>query len=335
MKPFISLLLAVSSFSLSAHAIFEDGYQLQYEMTIFPFLQSGERLNYKTTDGTNLVGVKYLQANSKGTILVLPGRSEPWLKYGEVFYDLFQKGYSIYSFDWRGQGLSPHLVSSNSQIGHIDRFEDYIEDLNGFVEEVLKKEVDSSSPLYLLAHSMGGVIAAGYLENYDSPFKAAALLAPMFQINTQPYSEPLALAIVSAYTRLGKSRQYAIGKGDYDPFLPFEKNDVTSSRVRFWMSNEVNARFSDTIIGGPSNEWIYRSLVASKRIANAISKVKTPILMFQAGADQIVKTDLQTLSCTRARQCELMTFPTSQHEILMEQDSIRDVAMEKIEAFLK
>jgi len=202
-----------------------------------------------------------------------------------------------------------------------------------FVEEVLKKEVNPSSPLYLLAHSMGAAVAAGYLENYTSPFKAAALLAPMFQINTKPYSERVALAIVSAYTRFGKSMQYAIGKGNYDPFLPFEKNDVTGSRARFWMTNEVSARYSETIIAGPSNEWIYRSLMASKKIANEILKVKTPILMFQAGADQIVKTELQGLTCSRAKNCELFAFPTSQHEILMEQDYIRDVAMEKIEAF--
>jgi len=123
MKRFISLLLlAASSFSPLAHAIPEEGYQLQYELTILPFMKSGTRINFKTTDGTTLVGVKYLQPNSKGTILVLPGRSEPWLKYGEVFYDLFQKGYSIYSFDLRGQGLSPHLDRCNPQIGHMDRF---------------------------------------------------------------------------------------------------------------------------------------------------------------------------------------------------------------------
>lgn len=331
-------LLALTTFSVAlqpARAISEVGYQEQFESVIIPFLRSGEDAPYVARDGTVLSGVKFIHPHPKGMILVLPGRGEPWLKYGEVFYDLFEKGYSIISYDHRGQGLSPHLAPRNLQIGHIDNFLDYITDLGGFIETVVKPQNYSDSPLFLIAHSMGAAIAAGYLETHPSPFRAVSLVSPMFQIDTAPYPESIALTIVNAASHLGKSRAYAIGKGDYDPFLSFEKNDVTGSRVRFWMTNEIYARYPSTILGGPSNEWIWRSLVASKEITKNTKKITAPILMFQAGADQVVKMERQNLGCLAAPKCNLVTYPTAQHEILMEQDSIRDSAMGKIEAFFQ
>ncbi len=318
----------------TAQAISEKDYQVQFQSVVLPFLRSGKEINFVTTDGLQLSGVRFLHPDAKGTILLLPGRSEPWLKYGEVFYDLYQQGFSIFALDHRGQGLSPHLAPKNSQIGHINHFEDYISDLDGFIEKVVKPEL-RDAPLYLLAHSMGAAIATGYLETHASPFKSVALVSPMLQIDTKPYSEPVALTIVSALTKIGKGRQYAIGKGDFDPFLPFEKNDVTGSPDRFWMTNEIYSRYPSTIIGGPSNGWVYRSLVASKKIAKGMKSIKTPILMFQAGADQIVKTARQNSGCALAAHCELVTYSKAQHEILMEMDSIRDSAFAKILAFFK
>lgn len=321
--------------SRASWAISEKNYQQQFEATLLPFLKAGQKIIYTASDGMLLSGVKWIHPHSRGTILVLPGQGEPWLKYGEVFYDLFERGYSIFSYDHRGQGLSPHLVPKNSQIEHIDNFGDYITDLNGFVETIVKRDTSPGGPLYLLAHSMGGAIGIGYLESYSSPFRAAVLVAPMLQINTKPYAEPVALAIASAFTRLGKSHQYVIGKGDYDPFRPFSGNIFTSSRARFWMTNEISSRFPTTVIGGPSNEWVYRSIVASKKITKNMSEVKIPILMLQAGGDQIVKLDRQNAGCAAALECNLVNYPTSQHEILMEQDFIRDAALQKVEEFFR
>lgn len=330
----LSLLCVVGTSSV-ARAISEVNYKQEFESTVLPFLESGQEIRYVAPDGMVLSGVKYIHPESKGTILILPGRCEPWLKYGEVFYDLFQKGYSIFSYDHRGQGLSPHLAPKNLQIGHIDHFANYITDLHGFVEAVLKREAPVGKPLYLLAHSMGGVISAGYLESYPSPFRSVVLAAPMLQIDTKPYPAFVARLIVNLLTKSGKSREYAIGKGDYDPYLPFLENDVTRSRARFDMTNEISDRYPTTILGGPSNGWIYRSLVASAAIAKKMGRIKTPILMLQAGADQVVKPRRQNRACRMAPKCKLLNFPLSQHEILMEQDFIRDSAFEKIEEFFQ
>jgi lysophospholipase len=59
------------------------------------------------------------------------------------------------------------------QIGHVVRFDDYVEDFNTFVREVVAKR--KHKRLLLLAHSMGGGIASVYLDRYPGDFAKAAL----------------------------------------------------------------------------------------------------------------------------------------------------------------
>ena len=135
---FILLVCSLAQAPLT-HAISEKNYQHDYQETILPFLKSGEQFNFQSADGKYaLSAIRFTHPDEKGLIVVVNGQSEPWLKYGEVFYDLYQKGYSVYSYDHRGQGLSPHLGANNSQIGHVDHFLHFPLDLNEFMEKVIK-----------------------------------------------------------------------------------------------------------------------------------------------------------------------------------------------------
>jgi len=320
--------------SLSAYAIPEKGYAEAYFETIVPFLNSGEIGLFPTRDGMNLAYIRFVHPNSKGAILVLPGQGEPWLKYGEVLYDLYQKGYSVYSYDHRGQGLSPHLSSKGHEIGHIDRFAAYTEDLEDFIDRILLPP-GGESKYFLLAHSMGGAIAADYLSRGKTPFKAAVLSSPMLTINTKPYPRFVGRTLAALAIRYGQDKSYAQGQGDFDPGLPFEKNKVTSSPERFWMSTSVFRSNPRAVIGGVSYGWVYRALKATPKIVRKMKGITTPVLMFQAGRDQFLKSKGQNKGCGSTPTCSIRTFGDSQHEVLMERDVIRDSAMAAVEAFFQ
>ena len=64
------------------------------------------------------------QGNSKGTVLLQPGRTEPIEKYIESVHDFYTRGFSVAMFDWQAQGLSDRLLA-NPKKGHIDTFETY------------------------------------------------------------------------------------------------------------------------------------------------------------------------------------------------------------------
>jgi len=317
-----------------SYAISEKNYEQDYQTIVSPFLKSGEQFTFQSADG-NLVlsAVKFIHPKEKGLIVVVNGQSEPWLKYGEVFYDLYQKGFSVYSYDHRGQGLSPHLGAQNSQIGHVDEFMQYTLDLNEFMEKVIKPVHPESKNLFLLAHSMGGGISAEYLELFNSPFQAVVLNAPMLRINTKPYPEKVARTIVALSKTVGMGKHYALGKHDYNCKGSFETNKVTGSRARWWMNNFICKTYPQTIIGGPSSGWVNESLHETKKIRSKASNIKAKTLILQAGLDQFVVNEAEDEACSQMAKCHLISFPDAQHEILMEQDSIRDSAFQQIESF--
>jgi lysophospholipase len=60
----------------------------------------------------------------------------------------------------------------------------------------------------------------------------------------------------------------------------------------------------------------------------------TPILMLQAGKDEVVEVEGQNIVCSKAQKCRKIVFDSSRHEILNEKDSIRNQALQHILQFI-
>jgi alpha-beta hydrolase superfamily lysophospholipase len=94
------------------------------------------------------------------------------------------RGYAVYVYDLRGHG------QSSGTRGLVRRFDEYLDDTAAFLDEVRRRQPDA--PLFLLGHSMGGLISARFaqerspeLEGYgvrgvilSSPFLQLAEAAP-------------------------------------------------------------------------------------------------------------------------------------------------------------
>src|SRR5687768_10683451 len=95
----------------------------------------------------------------RAALLVVHGLSDHSGRYEYFGHRMAGSGISVYSFDLRGHGLS------EGRRGHADRFEVLLQDVDGF-----RREVDTITggtlPLFLLGHSMGGLIALRYIEEY-------------------------------------------------------------------------------------------------------------------------------------------------------------------------
>ena len=98
--------------------------------------------------------------------------------------------YSVYILDHRGQGFSGRMVE-DTQIGHVEKFNDYVTDLNTFVLDVAKP-ANAGQNLFLVAHSMGGCIGSLYIETYTDDIDATILCSPMHQPSTGFIPERLA-----------------------------------------------------------------------------------------------------------------------------------------------
>jgi lysophospholipase len=315
----------------------EEEFDEKLESKIFPFIKSGDRGSFVGSENAIIEYFKYVNRDEIGSIIILPGRAGFFLKFQEVMYEFASKGYSVYSYDHRGQGFSSRLLK-NRHKGHVGNFQHYIDDLGTFIDEVVQP--NSPKNIMLFAHSLGGLIAAGFMEQYSDAIDKAVLSSPMFEMNTKP--APKALAKAAAYTLigLGQGFRYVPGGGDApDPNeIEFDKivRDGTGSVVRFnRLNRDISRDHPEVMIGAPTNWWLKECFEVTSRyrkrsILRQASKVKTPVLLFQAGDDDWVKPKAQNKFCDNAVNCVIKYIPESRHETWLEREGLRVPYMEQV-----
>ncbi len=317
----------VSTISFSALAISEQNYAQNYQDIIKPYFASGKM---HTLAGVNKLPIRYQvyqTPDAKNCLLLLPGRQEPLDKYAEIVYDLNHselEPMTVFVVDHRGQGLSGRMTA-NPQIGYVDQFEDYVADVKQLFNTHM--QTVGCEKFYLMGHSMGGAIGLGLLMTEQDRFAAASFSAPMWMINTKPYPNFVAQMIGGLTSTFGAGKKYAVGQGDYNINFPFEKNNLTHSPERYKMSVDIYREQPLTQVGGVSNRWVLESLKFTKKLRRKASKFTIPMVVMQAGMDELVKPKGQDLICKKAKACEQIIFTHAFHELLMEKDEVRDVAL--------
>jgi alpha-beta hydrolase superfamily lysophospholipase len=153
---------------------------------------SGETTTFSTNDGLKLFGVHHPLSNARGRVIVLHGFAEHLRRYDKVVTELMDAGFACHLFDLRGHG------HSGGRRGHVSRFSDYLDDLDLFVHETTGRVSSTSDkndprakqgrevPLFVLAHSLGGLVALNYVLHRPRAFDALAVsspfLAPAFKL---------------------------------------------------------------------------------------------------------------------------------------------------------
>ncbi|NOI68442.1 alpha/beta fold hydrolase [Vibrio sp. 99-8-1] len=268
-------------------------------------------------------------------VIVVNGRIESAWKYQELFYDLYQKGFDVYSFDHRGQGLSERLIE-NPQMGYVDYFDDYVDDMASVLANV---DLSGYQQRHILAHSMGGAVATRYLQRYSTiSFNSIALSAPMFGVDIKWYLRPIVTYLIPVIVTLYTKPFYLTENRDYYP-KPFEINPLTSSSLRYHWFRQLYEAKPEMKLGGPSARWIWQALSAAKQCTFEAKKIDIPLLLLQGSQDKIVSNSAQdtfiTALKTTNNDSELKIIDGSKHEILFESDTIRESALEQVFAFFE
>lgn len=274
---------------------------------------------------------KFEVPNEKGAIVMVPGRTEPVEKYCEMAYDLRNSGWSLYLTDLRGQGRSDRMLDDADK-GYVDSWKNYVEDLDTFVQEVVKTKAHPRT--VVMSHSTGGAVVTNYLADHPAEFDGAVLVSPMHKINTDPYNETTAYMYASAQCLFGKGDEYAPGAGPFDPNAPFADNDVTHSEARYAMNRWIIGQNPDLALGGATFRWVREAIEMSRSARSHADDVVTPILLLQASADTVVIPAGQNEVCDDAADCRLVSYAGAFHELLMEEDPIRNQVMGEIKKFL-
>ncbi|HLQ19316.1 MAG TPA: alpha/beta hydrolase, partial [Tabrizicola sp.] len=178
--------------------------------------------------GAARIRVAWWNAGDKGTVLLLPGRTECIEKYGRAAGDLVARGFSVITVDWRGQGLADRALPDR-MVGHVDDFAEYQLDVDAMWAEAVRAGLPE--PYFLMSHSMGGCIGLRSLMR-GLPVKAAVFSAPMWGIAMAAWLRPVASVVGAIARPLGIANRYAPTTGGqaYLVSQPFAGNVLTTDR---------------------------------------------------------------------------------------------------------
>jgi lysophospholipase len=307
----------------------EDGLSDSMSSIVMPYFDANARKgSFAGRGGVRIDYVVLEHTDEIGALVISSGRTESYLKYAELAYELRDVGVSIYIMDHRGQGFSGRMLGDR-QKGYVYDFSDYVADFGTFMDSVVN--ATPHAKVYGLSHSMGGPILASYLEQQPGTFDAVVMAAPMMELNAGWLSETAAWAAAEAATAVGLGEHYAIGKGPYNAAAA---NDVSHSDTRFALANGFVAAHPEIALGGPTYRWVEQAVEGEKAArGDAAASIDTPILLLSAGADQIVLPGGQQTFCSNAPNCTLQTIDGGGHELIQERDDLRDQALDAMNAF--
>lgn len=273
-------------------------------------------------------------ASDRGTVLVLPGRTEFIEKYYETVADLRDRGYAVAVLDWRNQGLS-HRPLANRHKHHLTDFRRLAADLAAVVDRLGAMALPA--PLSVLAHSMGSHCTLRYLrdcqdhgDHHDHRWgriARAVLCAPMVGIHFGAVPVGVARALAWGGVGVGAGRRYVPGQGDYGAFFkgPQWRDHLTSDPDRFQDEHWHIARNPDLALGGITLHWLKAAFKSMDRLAapGYAEAIATPVLVVQCGADVVVDNAAMTAFAARLAHGQMIRIDGARHEILKERDLFR------------
>lgn len=271
---------------------------------------------------------------NRGTICVVHGRTETIEKYFETISDFRSRGFSVASFDWRGQGGSERFVMSGRR-GHVERFEDYWVDLKSFHSEILLP--DCPPPYFLVGHSMGGLVALISVARDRLMFDRLFLCAPMLALEALPLSLAALATAFEALKLAGMGRlPFARPVDKPATEAGFAGNPLTSDFNRYVRAIEIFKARPDLVTEAPTISWAAGALRTMARVNrdDFPPRINVPILMLAGARDTVVSTPAIEQLGLRLRTGRHAVIPGARHELLMENDSIRGQVFAAFDAFI-
>lgn len=114
-------------------------------------------------------------APPKAVVVVVHGLKDYSDRYGELAATLVKHGYAVHALDLRGHG------DSEGDRVWVERFDDYLDDLDLFLTRV--RAAEPGQRVYLFGHSMGGAIVTLYTLTRDP--KPAGLITSAGALKTE------------------------------------------------------------------------------------------------------------------------------------------------------
>ena len=223
-----------------------------------------------TSDRLDLFWQSWAVPEPRGVIVIIHGLAEHCGRYRETGEFFAANGWAVYACDLRSHGLSPDPPAAGRV--HVNRFNDFLLDTDALVERARSRH--KNLPVYLLGHSMGGLVTILYA--IQKPQKLAGAVVSSPALGTHPdFKPPLYLQLmVGILSRLA-------------PRLRVESNLDAQAISRD--QAVVEAYLKDPLVSKKVSTRWYAEIIKSMKAAHeSASSLKTPMLVMQSGDDRLV-----------------------------------------------
>jgi alpha-beta hydrolase superfamily lysophospholipase len=264
--------------------------------------QAGE---LRADDGVRLHHRSWIADAPRAVLLVSHGHGEHGGRYAELAMHLAQRGITVHAIDHRGHGRS------GGARGHVDRFGEYVRDLESW-RRAVTADLPPDLPVFLLGHSLGGLIAIRHLQTHpEAGFRGAILSAPLLGIAVQ--APPWKVALSGIFSRIL-------------PRLPFS-NELDPSMLST-APGYVEAFRADKLLHPTITPRLYTEIGKAMRAAfTQPDSIRVPLLVLAPTGDRVVAPEaVARFASACPGEVEVRRYEGFQHEALNEAERHRVMA---------
>jgi len=241
-----------------------------------------------TADGTELRTRHWPAPDPWASMLIVHGLGEQSGRYEHVGEHFASAGIDVHAYDHRGQG------GSGGRPGDIDRWSHYHDDLEERLAAV--RASAGGRPVALYAHSMGGLIVAGYLLSNRPRPDLVALAAPALDSTLAGWKKRLSPIVA----RIAPTLSIPIG-------VPSETLSRDPEVGRRAAADRLNGRTSTARFGA-------EALVEQARVRAGARSIGGPTLVLHGLDDGLVPPSASEVF-EGAPGVERRTYPGLRHEL--------------------
>ncbi len=238
----------------------------------------------------------WLPEHPRADIVLVHGYAEHSGRYKHVIEALIGDGYAVWTYDHRGHGRS------EGTRGLSERFEYLVMDLSEFVRMVRSR--NAGRPIFMLGHSMGGLVSTVYALDYSHNLAGLILSSPAFKVDEHT---PLPLLWISELISAWLPHL---------PTLPFDNSGISRDEA-------VRAAYLNDPLNyiGPVKARMGRELWEGTQIVHArAQEISLPVLVTIGEQDPIASPvgTADMFSRFSAADKTLQRYPDAYHEVLNE-----------------
>jgi len=201
------------------------------------------------------------EGEPKALLLIVHGLAEHSGRYINVVNHFVPQGYAVHGFDHLGHG------KSDGTRVYVEHFEDYTDTIKIYFDRIRP-----GKPVFLVGHSMGGLIGALYLLDHQRELAGAVLSGPAVKIPDK---------ITPTIVVVGKILSALLPKFG---LLGLEAEGICRDPA------VVQTYITDPLVhkGKTTARLAAEMLKAIRHISAQASKITLPIMIVQGSADRLV-----------------------------------------------